>query len=169
MIVNRLYTLDEATNEFTTQVAIKFQRGLHTEDDMLRVRQVLGRHPGPIDVVVVIDTADEREPTLRRRFFLALPNTLRVDVQRPAADRAPKYPGRGAHPLPFRSAEEERPQRSAAPFSRGGRLIRLRRRVQIFFARRRVSRSRAGLMSLGSRWILSRLNVSLFCRAALSA
>ncbi|HEX4073082.1 MAG TPA: DNA polymerase III subunit alpha, partial [Planctomycetaceae bacterium] len=83
VIVNRLYTLDDATNEFTTQVAIKFQRGLHTEDDMLRVRQVLGRHPGPIDVVVVIDTADEREPTLRRRFFLALPNTLRVTCSGP--------------------------------------------------------------------------------------
>ena len=51
VIVNRLLSLDEAANQFTTQVAVKFRRGLHTEDDMLRVRQVLGRHPGGVDVV----------------------------------------------------------------------------------------------------------------------
>ena len=36
------------------------------------------------------------------------------------------------------------------------------------FANRFVSRTKAGLMSSGSRWMLSRLKVSLFCRAAFS-
>jgi DNA polymerase-3 subunit alpha len=78
VIVNRLLTLDEAANEFTTQVAVKFRRGLHTEEDMLRVRQVLGRHPGGVDVVILVDTSDDPDPSQRRRFFLALPSNLRV-------------------------------------------------------------------------------------------
>ena len=113
VIVNRLYTLDDATNEFTTQVAIKFQRGLHTEDDMLRVRQVLGRHPGPIDVVVVIDTADEREPTLRRRFYLALPNTLRVTCSGPLRSELQSI--LGEEHIRFHSAPPKKNARSAAP------------------------------------------------------
>ena len=111
VIVNRLYTLDDATTEFTTQVAIKFQRGLHTEDDMLRVRQVLGRHPGPIDVVVVIDTADEREPTLRRRFFLALPNTLRVTCSGPLRTELQSI--LGEEHIRFHSAPPKKNTRSA--------------------------------------------------------
>jgi DNA polymerase III subunit alpha len=113
VIVNRLYTLDDAANEFTTQVAIKFQRGLHTEDDMLRVRQVLGRHPGPIDVVVVIDTADERDPTLRRRFFLALPNTLRVTCSSPLRSELQSI--LGEEHIRFHSAPPKKNARSAAP------------------------------------------------------
>src|SRR5690606_22310361 len=38
IIVNKLMTLAEAEKEFTKQVAIFFQRGLHSEDDMKRVR-----------------------------------------------------------------------------------------------------------------------------------
>ncbi len=169
VIVNRLYTLDDATNEFTTQVAIKFQRGLHTEDDMLRVRQVLGRHPGPIDVVVVIDTADEREPTLRRRFFLALPNTLRVTCSGPLRTELQSI--LGEEHIRFHSAPPKKNAAAQRRAVRPWRSVNPARAppLQIFFARRRVSRSRAGLMSLGSRWILSRLNVSLFCRAALRA
>jgi DNA polymerase III subunit alpha len=78
VVVNRLLTLDEAANEFTTQVAVKFRRGLHTEEDMQRVRHVLSRHPGGVDVVILVDTSDDPDPTQRRRFFLALPSTLRV-------------------------------------------------------------------------------------------
>jgi hypothetical protein len=32
--------MDEAENEFTRQVAIKFQRGLHSEREMLLVRDL---------------------------------------------------------------------------------------------------------------------------------
>jgi DNA polymerase III subunit alpha len=113
VIVNRLYTLDEAANEFTTQVAIKFQRGLHTEDDMQRVRQVLGRHPGPTDVVVVIDTADERDPGVRRRFFLALPNTLRVTCSSPLRSELQSI--LGEEHVRFHSAPPKKNGRSATP------------------------------------------------------
>ena len=59
VIVNRLMTLDQADREFTTQVAIKFQRGLHTEQDMQRVRSIINRHPGETDVVLVIDSFED--------------------------------------------------------------------------------------------------------------
>jgi DNA polymerase-3 subunit alpha len=113
VIVNRLYTLEEAANEFTTQVAIKFQHGLHTEDHMLRVRQVLARHPGPVDVVVVVDTADERDPSLRRRFFLALPNTLRVTCS--SALRSELQTILGEEHLRYHSAPPKKNGRSAPP------------------------------------------------------
>jgi DNA polymerase-3 subunit alpha len=113
VIVNRLYTLEEAVNEFTTQVAIKFQRGLHTEEDMLRVRQVLGSHPGPVDVVVVIDSADERDPSVRRRFFLALPNTLRVTCCNPLRGELQSI--LGEEHVRFHSAPPKKNVRSASP------------------------------------------------------
>jgi DNA polymerase-3 subunit alpha len=70
VIVSRLLTLDEASKEFTTQVAVKFQRGLHSEHDMRRVRQILQTHPGPVEVVIFVESADETDPTVRRRFRL---------------------------------------------------------------------------------------------------
>ena len=60
LIVNKLLTLDEAEKEFTKQVAIKFQRGLHTEDDMKRVRDILARFPGRTPVVIVVETLDPK-------------------------------------------------------------------------------------------------------------
>jgi DNA polymerase-3 subunit alpha len=113
VIVNRLYTLEEAANEFTTQVAIKFQRGLHTEDDMLRVRQILGRHPGPVEVVVVIDSADERDSSVRRRFYLALPTTLRVTCSNPLRGELQSI--LGEEHVRFHSAPPKRNGRSATP------------------------------------------------------
>lgn len=59
IIVNKLMTLDDAEKEFTRQVAIFFQRGFHTEDDMKRTREVLNRFPGRTPVVVVVDTIEE--------------------------------------------------------------------------------------------------------------
>ena len=113
VIVNRLYTLEEAANEFTTQVAIKFQRGLHTEDDMLRVRQVLGRNPGPVEVVVFVDSADERDPSLRRRFHLNLPTTLRVTCSNPLRGELQSI--LGEEHVRFHSAPPKKNGRSASP------------------------------------------------------
>jgi DNA polymerase-3 subunit alpha len=73
VIASRLLTLDEASREFTTQVAVKFQRGLHSEHDMLRVRQILQANPGPVEVVIFIESNDETDPSLRRRFRLKQP------------------------------------------------------------------------------------------------
>ncbi len=62
LIVNKFYTLEEAERKFTKQVAVKFRRGFHTEEDMRRVRDVLARHPGGTSVAIVIETwEDSRE------------------------------------------------------------------------------------------------------------
>jgi DNA polymerase-3 subunit alpha len=87
LIVSRLLTLDEASREFTTQVAVKFQRGLHSEHDMQRVRQILQANPGPVEVVIFIESADESDASIRRRFRLkqsltvSCTSTLRTDLQ----------------------------------------------------------------------------------------
>ena len=78
VVVNEVLTLDEAARQFTEQLAIKFQRGLHTERDMLRVREILNQHPGATDVVIVVDTADEADPQKRVRFYMTTPERMRV-------------------------------------------------------------------------------------------
>jgi DNA polymerase-3 subunit alpha len=78
LIVDKLLTPAEAEKEFTQQVAIKFDRGLHSEQDMVQVRDILGRFPGLTEVVLVVDSADEQEPQVRRRYLLSTPSTLRV-------------------------------------------------------------------------------------------
>ncbi|MCA9061720.1 MAG: DNA polymerase III subunit alpha [Planctomycetaceae bacterium] len=56
VIVNRIFTLDQADKEFTAQVAIKFERGLHTNNDVERVRGILQRFPGATDVILIVDS-----------------------------------------------------------------------------------------------------------------
>jgi DNA polymerase III subunit alpha len=58
IVANRLLTLDQADKEFTSQVAIKFDRGIHSLDDVETVRRVLARYPGGTDVVLVVDSFD---------------------------------------------------------------------------------------------------------------
>ena len=68
VIVNRMLDLDQADKEFTSQIAIKFQRGLHTPNEMRRVREIIGRYPGQTDVVLCVDSfsnndkSDSSEP-----------------------------------------------------------------------------------------------------------
>jgi DNA polymerase-3 subunit alpha len=113
VVVNKLYTLDDATNEFTTKVAIKFERGLHTEDDMLRVREVLGSHSGQIEVAVIVESADEHNPSLRRRFELALPANLRVTCS--SKLRAALQGILGEEHVRFHAAPPKKHGRPAAP------------------------------------------------------
>lgn len=56
VITNKLMTLENAEKQFTEQIAIKFQKGIHSENDMLRVRETINRYPGKSDVVVVVDS-----------------------------------------------------------------------------------------------------------------
>ncbi|MCR9202236.1 MAG: OB-fold nucleic acid binding domain-containing protein, partial [Planctomycetaceae bacterium] len=58
IVANRLLTLDQADKEFTAQVAIKFDRGIHSLDDVEQVRRVIGRYPGSTDVILVVDSFD---------------------------------------------------------------------------------------------------------------
>ncbi len=78
VIVNQLLTLDEASREFTDQLAIKFQQGMHTENDMIRVRNVLHEHPGRTEVVIVVDSTHPDQPNQRIRTTLSTPGDLRV-------------------------------------------------------------------------------------------
>ncbi|MEZ6064402.1 MAG: DNA polymerase III subunit alpha [Planctomycetaceae bacterium] len=63
LIVNKVLSLDDAAKEFTRQVAIKFSRGLHTEVEMKRVKDILSRFPGKTPVVVVLETWLEQSPS----------------------------------------------------------------------------------------------------------
>ena len=86
LIVNQILSLEEADEEFTIQVAIKFQQGLHTEHDMARVRDVLHHHPGKAEVVVLVDTREEDDPEIRRRYVLSTPQDLRVSCSKEFRD-----------------------------------------------------------------------------------
>lgn len=61
IVCNRIMTLDQADKEFTSQVAIKFDRALHSLDDVENVRSVLSRYPGSTDVVLVVDSFDPNQ------------------------------------------------------------------------------------------------------------
>jgi len=78
VIVDRLLTLEDAEKEFTSLVAIKFQKGLHTAEDMTRVRDILNRFPGKTEVHIIVDSADENAPNQRVRYILYPPSALRV-------------------------------------------------------------------------------------------
>lgn len=70
LIVEELITLEEAEKKFTDQVAIKFQRGLHTESDVGRAREILKRFPGRCDVVLVVESFDDTNPSQRVRYLM---------------------------------------------------------------------------------------------------
>ena len=59
IIINQLLTLEEAEREFTRQIAIRFQKGLHDAEDMQRVREVLNRFPGKTPIVIAVDTVQK--------------------------------------------------------------------------------------------------------------
>jgi DNA polymerase-3 subunit alpha len=82
VIVDALWTLEEVEKDFTRQIAIKFQRGLHDSRVVARVRDILQRYPGRSEVMVVVDTVDESRPTNRLRFIAQKPLDLRVSCTR---------------------------------------------------------------------------------------
>jgi DNA polymerase-3 subunit alpha len=78
LIVNQIMTLDEAEKTFTDRLAIKFQNGLHDEKDMIRVRDILNRHPGLADVILLVDTPDDSAKGRSLRYVMQVPNSMRV-------------------------------------------------------------------------------------------
>ena len=58
LIVNRMFSLDDADREFTSQVAIKFEQGLHRRGDVESVHRVIKKYPGSTGVVLVVDSVD---------------------------------------------------------------------------------------------------------------
>lgn len=78
LIVNQLFTVEEADKNFTTQIAINFKRGLHGEREMTRTKQILESHPGKTDVILIVDTPDQNDPSQHFRFVLSTPSQFKV-------------------------------------------------------------------------------------------
>ena len=78
LIVNQLLTVEEADKNFTTQIAINFKRGLHGEREMTRTKQILESHPGKTDVILIVDTPDQNDPSQHFRFVLSTPSQMKV-------------------------------------------------------------------------------------------
>ncbi len=78
LVVHNVLTREEAEREFTRQLAIKFRHGVHSRADMDRTREILGRYPGRVEVVVIVETIrsdDEQAPV---RYIMSTPGDLRV-------------------------------------------------------------------------------------------
>lgn len=85
LVVNRIYTLDQADKEFTAHVAIKLEQGRHSLDDVQRVRHVLSRFPGSTDVVLIVDSTNDsvagsRDHAGRLRYFMTTPGDCKVNI-----------------------------------------------------------------------------------------
>ncbi len=78
LIVNQLMTLEDAEKQFTKHLTIKFTRGLHSDNDVLRTREVIGRFPGKVPVFVLVDSIDPENPDARLRYSLMPPQELRI-------------------------------------------------------------------------------------------
>jgi DNA polymerase-3 subunit alpha len=78
LIVDQLLTREEADREYAKLLAIRFQRGLHTEQDMLAVRNILQSHPGKTEVRLMVETTESSSKS-RLRYFLSPTTTIRVD------------------------------------------------------------------------------------------
>ncbi len=82
VIVDALWTMEEVEREFTRQLAIKFQRGLHDSRVVTRVRDILQRYPGRSEVMVVVDTVDDARPSSRMRYVAEKPLQVKVSCTR---------------------------------------------------------------------------------------
>ncbi len=78
VIVNQMFTIEEADKNFTTQIAINFKRGLHGEREMSRAKQILESNPGKTDVILIVDSPDPQDPQQHFRFILSTPSQFKV-------------------------------------------------------------------------------------------
>jgi DNA polymerase-3 subunit alpha len=58
VVIDAIWTMEEVEKEFTRQVLIKFQKGLHDTRVIERVRDIIGKNPGRAEIFVLVDTAD---------------------------------------------------------------------------------------------------------------
>jgi len=77
VVVNKLLTLEEAEKQFTRQIAIKIQKGLHPDDCLPRIREILQRYPGRTSVMLYIDSHDDASGEWTR-YVLSLPASIQV-------------------------------------------------------------------------------------------
>ena len=79
MIVDAIWTLEEVEKEFTRQVWVKFQKGLHDLATIQRVRDIIQKNPGKAEIVLLVDTA---EGDSRQRYIAAKPLEQKISVNR---------------------------------------------------------------------------------------
>ena len=79
VIVDAIWTLEEVEKEFTRQVWVKFQKGLHDLATLQRVRDIIQKHPGKAEIVLLVDTA---EGDSRQRYIAAKPLEQKISVNR---------------------------------------------------------------------------------------
>ena len=80
VIIDAMWTLEEVEKEFTHQVLIKFQKGLHDIRVIERVRDILQKTPGKAEVVLVVDIASS--PQKRTRYITMKPLEQKIGVNR---------------------------------------------------------------------------------------
>jgi DNA polymerase-3 subunit alpha len=80
VVVDAMWTLEEVEKEFTNQVLIKFQKGQHDIRVIERVRDIIGKTPGKVDVILVVDTAGAGQT--RTRYIALKPLAQRIAVNR---------------------------------------------------------------------------------------
>ncbi len=73
LIVNEIVSIEDAKRKFTEKVAIKFQSGLHDNQDLQRVHDVLKRHPGRCEVVLVVESVNQQDRSRPVRYILLHP------------------------------------------------------------------------------------------------
>ena len=77
VIVDAMWTLEEVEKEFTRQVLIKFQKGLHDIRIIERVRDIIQKNPGRAEVVLLVDTIDG---DTRLRYYAHKPLEQKISV-----------------------------------------------------------------------------------------
>ncbi|MBQ17052.1 MAG: DNA polymerase III subunit alpha [Planctomycetaceae bacterium] len=82
LVVHNALTREEAEREFTRQLAIKFRHGVHSRTDMDRTREILGRHPGRVEVIVIVETNRTDAEDAPVRYIMSTPGDLRVSCSR---------------------------------------------------------------------------------------
>jgi len=78
VIVNQLLTLEDAEKQFTRHLAIKFRRGVHSDHDVARTREILGKYPGKTSVVVFAESVDSENPNGKLLYTMMPPSELKV-------------------------------------------------------------------------------------------
>jgi DNA polymerase-3 subunit alpha len=79
VVIDAIWTLEEVEKEFTRQVLIKFQKGLHDTRVLERVRDIIQKNPGKAEVVLVVITSND---DVRMRYISQKPIEQKISVNR---------------------------------------------------------------------------------------
>jgi DNA polymerase-3 subunit alpha len=79
VVIDAMWTLEEVEKEFTRQVLIRFQKGVHDIRVIERVRDIINKNPGKADVFLLVDST---EGDVRVRYTSQKPLEQKVSVNR---------------------------------------------------------------------------------------